>query len=200
MNTFFNRVFCFQSISFLLVFSSLHAQSEVEIEPLPSKHELRLDIFQLVVLPGIEITYERFIDDYSSWGVNGFVNFDFDDSQAYRYENFELSPYYRFYFSKKNIRNAGFFVQPFMSLTQGEYPTYRNYYFDDIIDGSGNVDRNFFGLAAGALIGKKWINLKNYTFEITAGVGRLLTKEEQNGDFIDSTAYPRINFAIGKRF
>lgn len=101
MNTFFNRVFCFLSISFLLVFSSLHAQSEVEIEPLPSKHELRLDIFQLVVLPGIEITYERFIDDYSSWGVNGFVNFDFDDSQAYRYENFELSPYYRFYFSKK---------------------------------------------------------------------------------------------------
>ena len=87
-----------------------------------------------------------------------------------------------------------------MSLTQGEYPTYRNYYFDEIIDGSGNVDRNFFGLAAGALIGKKWINLKNYTFEITAGVGRLLTKEEQNGDFIDSTAYPRINFAIGKRF
>ena len=161
---------------------------------------MRLDIFQLVVLPGIEITYERFIDDYSSWGVNGFVNFDFDDSQAYRYENFELSPYYRFYFSKKNIRNAGFFVQPFMSLIQGEYPTYRNYYFDDIIDGSGIVDRNFFGLAAGALIGKKWINLKNYTFEITAGVGRLLTKEEQNGDFIDSTAYPRINFAIGKRF
>ena len=45
------------------------------------------------------------------------MNFDFDDSQAYRYENFELSTFYRFYF-KKNMRNAGFFVQPFVSLTQ----------------------------------------------------------------------------------
>ena len=58
-------------------------------------------------------------------------------------------------------------------------------------------ERNFFGLAAGALIGKKWINQKNYTFEITAGIGRLLTKEEEEGYYMDSTAYPRINFAIG---
>ena len=100
MNTFltaFSVSYLFHFYWFLLVC----AQSEVEIEPQPSKHEMRLDIFQLVVLPGIEITYERFIDDYSSWGVNGFVNFDFDDSQAYRYENFELSTFYRFYFSKK---------------------------------------------------------------------------------------------------
>ena len=98
-------------IYFVLLVSSIHAQSEVEIEPLPSKHEFRLDIFQLVVLPGIEITYERFIDDYSSWGVNGFVNFDFDDSQAYRYENFELSHIIDSILAK-NMRNAGFFVQP----------------------------------------------------------------------------------------
>lgn len=201
MNTFFNRLSSPYLLCFFLFFSvALSAQNSLETDSIQPKNELKLDIFQLIVLPGIEITYERFIDDYSSWGVTGFVNFDFDGSQAYRYENFEISPFYRFYFNKKNSSNAGFFVQPFLSLTQGEYDTYRNYYYDDIIDGNGMNERNFFGLAAGALIGKKWINQKNYTFEITAGIGRLLTKEEEEGYYMDSTAYPRINFAIGKQF
>ena len=93
----------------------------------------------------------------------------------------------------------GFFVQPFISLTQGEYDTYRYDYNDDFYDHS-YIERNFFGLAAGALIGRKWVNQKNYVFEISAGVGRLIVKEDEHNYYSDSTAYPRINFAIGKRF
>ena len=87
-----------------------------------------------------------------------------------------------------------------MSLTQGEYDTYRNYYYDDIIDGNGMNERNFFGLAAGALIGKKWINQKNYTFEITAGIGRLLIKEEEEGTTWTLLPIQELIFAIGKQF
>ena len=200
MNSFFNQLICYLSFSCFFTFSIVHAQNEIPIDSINPTHEFKLDIFQLIILPGIEITYERYIDDYSSWGVNGFINFDFDGSQAYRYENFEISPFYRFYFNKKSSGNSGFFVQPFMSLIQGEYDTYRIDYGDSFFNGDINERRNFFGLAAGALIGKKWINQKNYTFEMTGGIGRLLTKEENKGNYIDTTAYPRINFAIGKRF
>ena len=199
MNSFFNQLICFLFLSSFFTFSTVNAQNQIAIDSIKPTHEFKLDIFQLIILPGIEITYERFIDNYSSWGVNGFVNFDFDGSQAYRYENFEVSPFYRLYFNKKNSSNAGFFVQPFMSLVQGKYDTYRVYY-NDIIDVDLNEERHFFGLAAGALIGKKWINQKNYTFEMTGGIGRLLTKEEDKGTYIDTTAYPRISFSIGKRF
>lgn len=48
----------------------------------------------------------------------------------------------------------GFFVQPFISLTQGEYDTYRYDYNDDFYD-HNYIERNFFGLVAGALIGRK---------------------------------------------
>ena len=197
MNSFFNYSFFLTVLIFLLFFSSeLNAQNISKNDSIVPKQEVKLDIFQLIVLPGIEIAYERFIDNYSSWGVNGFINFDFDGSQAYRYENFEISPFYRFYFNRKKTPNAGFFVQPFLSLIQGNYNTYNYDYNYDYSTG----ERNFFGLSAGALIGKKWVNQKNYIFEINGGIGRLITKEEENRYYYDSTAYPRINFAIGKRF
>ena len=186
MNTFFYRTVLCHVFCFFLFFSfSLTAQNSSETNSTQPKNELKLDVFQLIVLPGIEITYERLIDGYSSWGITGFVNFDFDLSEAYRYENFEISPFYRFYFNNKKSNNSGFFVQPFLSLIQGEYGTFTNFNYN-----STTKERNYFGLAAGALIGRKWVNKKRYSFEITGGVGRLLTEEEKDGYYIDATAYP----------
>ena len=200
MNSFFNHsISLFVLIFFLFFTNELVAQSTTSTDSIVPKQEVKLDIFQLIVLPGIEIIYECFIDDYSSWGINGFINFDFDASQAYRFENFEISPFYRFYFSRKKTPNVGFFVQPFISLTQGEYDTYRYDHNNEYYD-YHYTERNFFGLAAVALIGRKWVNQKNYAFEISAGIGRLIAKEEKNNYFYHSTAYPRINFATGKRF
>ena len=178
-----------QYISFFLLFFFLlfvktgYAQ---EAEEKIHRQEIRLDLFQLIILPGIEVSYERFIDPQSSWGVSGFINFDGGLEQGYRFETFELSPFYRLYFQNKKNSNEGFFVQPFVSLTQGVYDNY---------DGSNGYysESDYFGFAAGALIGRKWVNKLKYTFEIHVGVGRFLNFEE-------GSAYPRINFAIGKRF
>ncbi|MCH1417570.1 MAG: hypothetical protein L7U68_03350, partial [Flavobacteriaceae bacterium] len=72
-------------------------------------------------------------------------------------------------FKSKNANNSGFFVQPFLSLTSGEYDYYPIDYTYDSSKNSGVKD--FFVLAGGALIGRKWVNQKKYTFEIHAGVG-----------------------------
>ena len=85
---------------FLLLLFSVKGYSQ-EVEEKIYHHEIRVDLFQLIFLPGIELTYERFIDPQSSLGVTAFVNFDEDLDQGYRYESFEISPFYRLYFEKK---------------------------------------------------------------------------------------------------
>tara|TARA_B100000767_G_scaffold54883_1_gene50370 strand:- start:507 stop:821 length:315 start_codon:yes stop_codon:yes gene_type:complete len=65
--------------------------------------------------------------------------------------------------------------------------------FYDNHDGSPNLTDTSIGVAAGAIVGTKWVNKKKASFEIHAGVGRFL-------NFDKGRAYPRINFAIGKRF
>lgn len=201
MNTFVNLIpsknFTFLILSILFSIN-INAQKREATDSLNTKQEIRLDLFQLIVLPGIDVSYERFIDDLSSWGVTAFINFDNEFSEAYRFEYFEISPYYRLYFKSKNAKNSGFFVQPFLSLTSGEYDYYAIDYPYDSSNNSGVKD--FFGLAGGALIGRKWVNQKKYTFEIHAGVGRYFAFEKTNNAYREGTAYPRINFAIGKRF
>ena len=204
MNTFVNQINK-RSFSFLLLSIffcwSINAQNKVTTDSLITKHEVRLDIFQLIVLPGIDVSYERFIDDLSSWGVTAFINLDNEFSEAYRYEYFEISPYYRLYFQRKSAHNSGFFVQPFLSLTSGEDDYYRYYNDSDLQSvNSDYVEKNFFGLAGGAVIGFKWVNQKRYTFEIHAGVDRYFNFKSDSDAYLTNTAYPRINFAIGRRF
>lgn len=204
MNTVVNQIYK-RSFPFLLLSIffcwSINAQNNAAKDSLITKHEVRLDIFQLIVLPGIDVSYERFIDDLSSWGVSAFINFDDEFSEAYRFEHFEISPYYRLYFKKNNAHNSGFFVQPFLSLTSGEYDYYSEELNFNAANNSSDYGVNdFFGLAGGALIGRKWVNQKRYTFEIHAGVGRYFVLESDSNAYRDGTAYPRINFSIGRRF
>ena len=98
-------------------------------------------------------------------GVTGFINFDNDFSEAYRFEYFEISPFYRLYFKSKNANNSGFSVQSFLSLTSGEYDYYPDDYTYDSSNNSGVKD--IFGLAGGAVIGRKWVNQKNIRLKFT---------------------------------
>ena len=103
---------------------------------------------------------------------------------VYRNENFEISPFYKLYFQKEVEANQGFFAQAFMSLTQGNF---------DENDGGPNLTGTTIGIAAGAIVGTKWVNKKKSSFEISIGIGRYLNN-------LDITSYPRINFSIRKRF
>ena len=121
MNTFVNQITLRNfSLLFLPFFFCLfsNAQEKETEEKTSTNHEVRLDVFHLIVLPGIDVSYEHFIDNLSSWGVTGFLNFDNAFSEGYRYEQFEISPYYRLYYGRKNTHNSGFFVQHSSALLQ----------------------------------------------------------------------------------
>ncbi len=101
----FNRLFKRSSVLIACLFFGLaYGQNTASKDSLNPTYEVRLDIFQLVILPGIELSYERFIDDLSSWGVTGFYNFDSEFYEGYRFENFEISPITECIFVKKKLK------------------------------------------------------------------------------------------------
>lgn len=155
--------------------------------------ELKLNAFELLVSPAIGIHTEKYLNQFSSVGAYLYINFDNDEYSSYRYENFEISPFYRQYFgNKKKNKGAGFFTEIFASVVSVQEYDYR-YYSYDVYPGY-DVDPSKDGaFAMGITIGHKWINSGNFIFEIHAGAGRYLTD-------IDYEAYPRIGFLLGKRF
>lgn len=158
------------------------------------KSELKINTFEILVSPGIGINYEKIINNHSSFGVYAFVNFD-DEYSPYRYENFELAPYYRQYFG--NYRDSfgdGFFTELFVALTGVEETDYYDIVYPNGTFDSRTSTSNSTGFAMGASIGYKWVNSSEFIYEIFLGAGRYLTSS------IGEEAFPRIGFMIGKRF
>jgi hypothetical protein len=154
------------------------------------KHELKLNALDILSLPALGITYEHYLNPYSSYGLYGFVNFN--STGSYRDEILEIAPFYRIYFQKeKNQQNRGVFTDFFMGLNYGEVEYYSysdfGYYYDTL------YLQQYLGVALGTSVGYKFVNFNNYSFEISVGAGRYLNK-------IEVKAYPRLQLSIGKRF
>jgi len=144
--------------------------------------EYRLNVFELVSGPALGLSYEKFWSSQSSYGVYTFINLN-DDS--IRDENFEIAPYVRFYFKETEyLYGKSLFLEIFTAYVSGDT-------YDDYIYSPNGEDNKFNRFALGALVGKKWVNKSNITYETGIGVGRYLS-----GDSV----YPRLHVSIGKQF
>ena len=180
-------------LSLFFISSLLLAQDITNDSPATEtdkKNELKLNMLELLVIPAIGITFEHFINPTSSYGVYGFVNFGLDE--GYRYEKFEIAPYYRIYFQRQDkLDNKGLFTEVFSGVSAGETEFY-DYNFQT--NNFGNLyHQKYVGISLGVTLGYKFVNHSNYAFEIFAGAGRFLNNQEIQ-------AYPRIGLSIGKRF
>lgn len=141
------------------------------------KTELKINALTLLAVKWIDVSFERLIDEESSYGISATLNTDTNETDL----NFALTPYYRRYFSNKLAR--GFFVEGFGSL----FSARDNFLFDS--------DENFeTGFAAGISVGGKFVSKKGFTTELVLGVGRNLIKSDYN------EAYGRIGISVGYRF
>ena len=61
-------------------------------------------------------------------------------------------------------------------------------------------NENYFDMALGLAVGRKWINRKGFTLETLFGVGRNLFYDEESDSGDRSAASARLNISIGKRF
>ena len=102
-------------LPFLLTTCLCFAQEETEHQEQLSENELKINMFEILVMPAVGITYERFITNNSSWGAYGFVNFNSDE--IYRSEKFELAPFYRIYFQKRKPSTIRGFIPRFLPVS-----------------------------------------------------------------------------------
>lgn len=151
-------------------------------------HEIKIDALDLVFFSALEATYEHVSDTNNSYGISAFVNFK--DTSGY-YEKFAIVPFYRFYFfNKEDFGAKGFFVEAFSKFASGDSRR--------LIDPLLLTDMeeiNYFDVALGFSLGKKWVNSKGFTFEFSLGVGRNLGLDDNSPEF----AF-RGGFSLGYQF
>ena len=181
-------------ISFSVLSLGAYAQEETtkveivnqfeEVELL-EKNEIRLNALDLIVHPAISLIYERIVDESNGYGVSIFANLGDHDAT---YQNFSLTPYYRFYFlNRKDYGASGLFVEAFTSFSSVDF------------DKNKDTNSNKFQFSMGVALGKKWVNLNGFTFELFAGVGRYFVDNGAD-DHDRPEAHGRFGISIGKRF
>ena len=184
----------------LVSFTSVQAQEF-------DQNELRLNLLDMLSRGTLNASYERFLTPQTSLGVTTMVALNDDYT-----EKFEFAPSFRIYFNDDLLElRKSVFVEVFTAFVVADSGYYDyNYVECDYPTQSIQASAEPQGLsiapcgyysepspeaafALGMMLGKKWVNQSNFSFELGLGFGRYLTQTYNE-------AYPRINLSIGKRF
>lgn len=169
---------------------STFAQEEEEIETV-GKNELKINMTNLIAFKWVDGTYERLINEESSFGFGLLVALDDEDTGLDEYRTFSLTPYYRHFFTK-NKYAEGFFVEAFTMIHSGKDETYEENLSDP---GTGSyVDKTYTDFAVGVSAGYKIVSKRGFVAEVYAGLGRDLL------DKSDLEVVGRGGLSIGYRF
>jgi hypothetical protein len=154
--------------------------------------EFKLDFLDLLVFPALSVGYEKINDSSTAFGTTLFINLGGEDSDWN--DNLAITPYYRFYFlQSEDYGGYGVFAEVFTKFAFGDAEVYN-------LTSSTYNEENYFDMALGLAVGRKWINRKGFTFETLFGVGRNLFFDEESDSGDRSAASARLNISIGKRF
>jgi hypothetical protein len=174
----------FLLITFSLSFS-VFSQNTNQEESNQKLNEVKLNGLYMV-LGAFEGSYEYLLNEESGVGVSLFLPIDKDLNEDV---NYDISPYYRFYFGEKYA--SGFFLEGFGMLNSvNEYI----YYI-----GSNQYDeKSITDFALGIGLGGKWLTKKGLLGEINFGIGRNLFNTSD--DYIDNEYVAKLGITIGYRF
>lgn len=196
MNTFFNGFSPFFLASLLcLCITNHHLVAQVEKDSLPTyTKEWNFNAFNLLVFQAVDVSFEKYIDDESSFGFTGLIslagNNRFNDNAPFYYETAALTSFYRIYFGRG--LNHGFFIEAFGAVSFGKYDNYDDFYYEDTT--FNDPYETFTELGFGFSVGGKFITKGKYTLSIFGGAARNLISSDGPG------AMPRTGISIGKRF
>ena len=167
----------------MLVTSISFAQEKdktINPQDINKKHEVKINALTLLSAKWIDVSYERLVDEESSFGASVTLNTDTSSNNSDL--KYAITPFYRRYFSEKFAR--GFFVEGFGSL----YSARDN---DFIFHSNQDFETGF---ALGVSVGGKFVSKKGFTTELLLGVGRNLIKSDYN------EAFGRVGISLGYRF
>lgn len=182
-----------KSIIYLLLsalsFGTLSAQDAND--PLNGKDEIKLNLFNLVLFKYLDGSYERVIDEESSFGVAALVNLGDDSDTFDLLREFSITPYYRRYFSKGYAK--GFFVEGFGMLNQTTDEFFID--FDEVTQQDRVSNEKFTDFAIGVALGGKFISKRGFVAEVYGGIGRNLVNSDNTVDVVG-----RGGISLGFRF
>lgn len=179
-----NTNFTFKkSLFFLFLLITMQIFSQENQQESRAKNEIKIDVSDIVFFSALEISYERFNSSDMTYGVAFLWNINNDDF----YENFAITPFFRYYFfNKEDFGVKGFFVEAFSKFASGEYS--ESLFFSD-------DKESYFDVGLGFSIGNKWVSSKGFTAELSIGSGRNLKLSNTSPDFVF-----RGGFSIGYMF
>lgn len=147
------------------------------------RHELKLNLVNLIVLENVELNYEYIAGDDFTVGLA--ANYWWDEFSDF---NFIFFPNARFYPSQAEA-GTGFFTE--LSIPIFAYDDEECFFSNSAVTCS---EDNKVGVGVGVAAGYKLLSKNGFVAEILLGIGR---------DFDDSTsidAIPRLGITFGKRF
>ena len=155
--------------------------------------EFKVDFLDLLVFPALSVGYEKANDSSTAFGTTLFLNLGGEDSDWN--DNLAITPYYRFYFlQSEDYGGYGIFAEVFTKFKFGAAEVGTSSPSGDL------VEENYFDMALGLAVGKKWINRKGFTLETLFGVGRNLFYDKDSDSSQRSATSTTISISLGKRF
>ncbi|WP_372757359.1 DUF3575 domain-containing protein [Mariniflexile sp.] len=180
-------------VSILMVFISFSQETTIQSSEKLNFNELKLNMTNLIGFKWFDISYERTINEESSFGIGILtkIGSDLDDGDGLdEYRTFSLTPFYRQFFSKKHAQ--GFFVEGFAMLHSGK-ETY-GYDYNPVDYTYTYQYEKYTDLAIGVSAGAKFITKRGFVAEIYLGIGRDLLDQS------DIEVVGRGGVALGFRF
>jgi len=166
-------------LSLLLIQGMAQDESEKNF----GRHELKLNLVNLIVLENVELNYEYIAGDDFTVGLA--ANYWWDEFSEF---NFIIFPNARFYPSQAEA-GTGFFTE--LSIPIFGYDDEDCFFSNNAVT---CLEDNKVGIGVGVAAGYKLLSKNGFVAEIILGIGR---------DFDDSTsidAIPRLGITFGKRF
>ena len=148
-----------------------------------AQQEIKIDIFDALALKTIEVSYEKYLDEQSSVGISGLINFEKNSADFKYNEKRSITPFFRHYFTTDSQWN--FFGEAFFSLNFGEK--------EHLMLGGPTTYEDYTDGALGVAVGTKYTTEKGMTIGIYGGAGRNLFSDNA------PVVVPRVGVNIGWR-
>lgn len=152
-------------------------------------NELKINMTNLIAFKWVDVTYERLVNEESSFGVGILTAIGYKDTGLDEYRSFSVTPYYRHFFSNRYAE--GFFIEAFTMLHTGKEEVYE---YDSTTLSGIYKDEKYTDFAVGVSAGFKIVSKRGFVAEVYLGLGRDLL------DKSDLEVVGRGGLSIGKRF
>lgn len=181
----------------LLCSQFANAQDSITSSLLTTKNEVRVDLLSLIALSKINLTYERYINNFSvgitgSYSNSDKVNDEFDEGNRNTIPKYEIIPFVRYKLSKSKA--SFYFAEVFVDANGGDFRETKR-----LVDGENayySIEKEeYFDIAIGAGAGYKLYIKERFGIEFLVGFGANLFDTEKSPDIIS-----RVGLSFGYRF